>query len=104
MLTDQPTTEEVFLINSIDFTNAKQSESESWIENKVYKVVKRTNQPYISLRWVCSTKQTKEGLKLKARLVARGFEEECLSKSEIQSPTCSKDTFRLILSLTVQKR
>ena len=34
MLTDQPTTEEVFIINSIDFTNAKQSELESWIENK----------------------------------------------------------------------
>ena len=66
--------------------------------------MKRTNQPCISLRWVCLTKQTKEGLKLKARLVARGFEEECLSKSEIQSPTCSKDTFRLILSLTEQKR
>ena len=66
--------------------------------------MKRTNQPCISLRWVCSAKQTKEGLKPKARLVAWGIEEDCLSKSEIQSPTCSKDTFRLILSLTVQKR
>ena len=84
-------TEEVFVINSIDFTNAKQSELKSWIENKVYKVVKRTNQPCISLRWVCSTKQTKEGLKPRARLVAWGFEEDCLSKSEIQSPTAITD-------------
>ena len=47
-------------------------------------------------------KATKNGLQPKARLVARGFEEDCLSKSEKKLPTCYKDTFRSILLLAIQ--
>ena len=47
-------------------------------------------------------KPIETGFRPKARLVARGFEEEELNKSEKESPTCSKDTFRTILGLTVQ--
>lgn len=38
-------------------------------------------------------KETLEDLKPKARLVARGFE-NCYTKNEKKSPTCSKDTIR----------
>ena len=47
-------------------------------------------------------KGTKNGLQPKARLVAREFKEDSLSKSEKESPICYKDTFRSILSLVIQ--
>ena len=47
-------------------------------------------------------KATKNGFQPKARLVARGFEEDCLSKSEKESPACYKNTFCLILLLAMQ--
>ena len=56
----------------------------------------------LSLCWVCSVKPTETGLKPKTRLVAHGVEEDYLSKSENESPTCSKDTFRAMLGLTIQ--
>ena len=48
-------------------------------------------------------KPTQSGLKPKSRLVARGFEEDCLTQAEKESPTCSKDTVRSILAFTCQK-
>ena len=36
--------------------------------------------------------------KVKARLVCRGFEEQCTVQSD--SPTCGKDVLRLFLSIT----
>ena len=47
-------------------------------------------------------KGTKNGLQPKARLVAREFKEDSLSKSEKESPICYKDRFRSILSLVIQ--
>ena len=40
---------------------------------------------------------------IKARLVARGFEEELNSEVLVDSPTCSKDAFRLALSIVSAK-
>ena len=37
----------------------------------------------------------------KTRLVARGFKEEKLNNIRKDSPTCSKDNFRLVLSIFV---
>lgn len=49
------------------------------------------------MRWVI-TKKLKEGKSnTKARLVARGFEEENLDKIRKDSPTCTKDHLRLML-------
>ena len=42
-------------------------------------------------------KETLEGLQPKARLVARGFEENCLNKTDKESSTGSKDSMRTIL-------
>ena len=62
----------------------------------------KKNLRYLSLCWVCSIKPTETGLKPKARLLAHGSEEDCLSKSEKEYPTCSKDTFHAMLGLTIQ--
>ena len=67
----------------------------------MYKTVTDKNQQCVLVRWACSMK-TKNGLKPKARLVANGFEEDCLNKSEKELSTCYKDTFHLILLLAIQ--
>ena len=38
------------------------------------------------------------------RLVARGFEDDCLSKSEKDSPTCSKEAFRIAVGICISKK
>ena len=97
-------TEEIFETQSIDYGPARERELQSWRENNVYEIVPCRNQQCISVRWVYSMKATKNGLQAKARLVARGFEEDCLSKFEKESPTCYKDTFCAVLSLAAQNK
>ena len=46
-------------------------------------------------------KPTSDGPKPKARLVARGFEEQT-DNIETESPTCSKDTLREMISVISQ--
>ena len=43
-------------------------------------------------------KDTPEGLQLKAGLVAHRFEENCLNKSDKESPTCFKDIWQTMLA------
>ena len=47
-------------------------------------------------------KETPEGLQPKARIVAHGFEKNCLNKRDNKSPTCSKDFLCIILIATAQ--
>ena len=81
-----------------EFDTAKQQELQSWKDHYVYESVPFEKQRCISVRWVCSLKTTESGIKPKARLVARGFEEQSDS-IEKESPTCSKDAMRTMLSL-----
>ena len=62
----------------------------------VYQEVPNTRQPTISTRWVLTKKQKESQIVHKARLVVRGFEEDTCHLQK-DSPTCSKDTLRLIL-------
>ena len=57
-------------------------ELQSWMSNKVYDVVPKATIKYIALRWVLTTKQTPDGIIPKAQLIARGFEEDCLTNFE----------------------
>ena len=49
-------------------------------------------------------KETKDGIKPKATLVARRFEEDNLSEIQKDSPTCSKATLRAVLSIVCQRK
>ena len=69
----------------------------------VYDEVKYVGQPVISTRWVCTEKMKGDNLVCKARLVARGFEEDSSSLTN-DSPTCSKDSFRIMLSIVASKQ
>ena len=84
-----------------DEMKAKRRELENWRNFEVYEEVKNTGQKTISVRWVMTEKE-KEGEKvLKARLVARGFEETGDIQSD--SPTASKELMRIFLAVVSSK-
>ena len=90
----------VVMKDSDPFMNEKNAEVEKWKQNSVYEETPINsideNAEPISTRWVT----TDTGSKRKARLVARGFEEEPLNSTETVSPTCRKESLRLLFSLT----
>ena len=90
--------EEVMITISDEKTmEAKRKEIDSWIENEVFEEVEWEGQKTISVRWIVTEKIKKEGKVIKARLVARGFEEELEESITSESPTCSKEVLRIAL-------
>ena len=81
------------------FHDEKLAELEKWKVNDVFEEFHvndmNEDEVAISTRWVLSDNA---GVR-KARLVARGFEEEPLNDSEKVSPTCRKESLRLLFSL-----
>ena len=77
-----------------DAYQAKLDELKKWIKNEVFEKVEDCGQNTVSARWVI-TEKPEDGVK--ARLVARGFEEDLDNRTD--SPTCSKDSLRLSLAL-----
>lgn len=90
--------EMLVLFNSDDVWSAKQSEIQNWIDNEVYEEVEDVGQRFMSVRWVVTEKLKRDEKVTKARLVARGFEEDT-SKLRKDSPTCSKEAVRLLISV-----
>ena len=83
------------LTERICFDKAKSKELASWKEHDVFEEVNFTGQKCVSTRWICTLKNTADGLVPKARLVARGFEEEGLQEIPKDSPTCLKESLRM---------
>ena len=82
--------------------DAKEKELENMKENNVYELEEYKGQATISSRWII-TEKYKEGKKVvKARLVARGFEEDS-DKLRTDSPTCSRISFRLLIAVAASK-
>ena len=94
-------TEEILITcNSDSVMKAKKQELENWNRNGVYEEVEQIERPHrpISVRWVV-TEKIREGQNIvKARLVARGFEENT-SNIPKDSPTCSKESVRTAISI-----
>ena len=76
-----------------DCMAAKREELDRLQQFNVYEEVTDNGQSCISTRWVIVEK----GIKIKARLVARGFEESLVEA--VDSPTIGKDCVRLVLAL-----
>ena len=96
--------EEIMITISDERTmEAKKKEMASWIENEVFEEVECDGQPTISVRWIITEKMKKEGKIIKARLVARGFEEEYDENVAAESPTCSKEVLRMALTIMLRK-
>ena len=82
---------------------AKEKELQSWRENNVFEEVNDEGQKAISTRWIV-TEKVKEGEKIcKARLVARGFEEE-IAEWEKDAPTCNAETLKFCLAVIKLKQ
>ena len=80
-----------------DIELAKKLELENWTREMVYEEVDNLGQSFISVRWVVTPKLINGEWKSKARLVARGFEEDS-SKFRSDSPTCMKESIRVMLA------
>ena len=90
-------------INKQEVLDAKKREIENLIANDVYETVEDQGQKAVSCKWVITEKQTSEyGRKVKARLVARGFE-EMLADKRVDSPTCSRQGLRLVFATASTK-
>ena len=79
--------------------DAKISELQKFKDNNVYSEVPDEGQETITVKWVITEK---EGGNVKSRLVARGFEEQT-DHIHKDSPTCSRDTLRILFSLVAGK-
>ena len=85
---------------SLKFVVAKQKELASWVGCHVYDLVPDNGQKAISCRWVVVDKVHDDGsLKPKARLVVLGFQEVCLQDLDTSSPTCSKSSWHVLLTV-----
>ena len=84
---------------SEEVTRAKLDELESWKRNNVYSEVDDKGQQCISVRWVITRKMKDGNSVVKARLVARSYEEESLIWVRKDSPACCKESLRSILCI-----
>ena len=96
-------TEMLVLYNNSQIAEAKEKEIKNWVQNDVFETVENTGQKYITVRWVITEKIKDGKLVTKARLVARGFEEntENLQKD---SPTCSREAIRMLITIASTMR
>ena len=93
----------IVMFNSDETSKAKESEIQNWIRNQVYEEVDDLGQDSMSVRWVITEKMKNNEIITKARLVARGFEEDTV-RIQKDSPTCSKESVRLALSIAASKQ
>ena len=89
--------QDCLVVSEEDYSEAKNKELRSWSENNVYEEVKYQNQDCITTTWVCTMKHDKDGPVPKARLVARGFQDKDVDLVRSDSPTCSKESLRVLL-------
>ena len=80
---------------------AKDNELDNWKSNDVYREVNDQGQDTVSVRWVITAKVVDQNVTCKARLCARGFEEEQPFRKD--SPTGSREGLRLTLSVLASK-
>ena len=77
---------------------AKLIELANWKSFNVYEEIPNEVQSTMSTRWVLTEKMNDGQKIIKARLVARGFEEN--SEESADSPTANKESLRVFLAMT----
>ncbi|XP_068232178.1 titin-like [Palaemon carinicauda] len=83
--------------------NAKEKELENFEYYEAFEEVKDTGQEKIGSRWVITEKERQDGqkTKIKARLVARGFQETEKPKSD--SPTALRESFKTFIAVSANE-
>ena len=84
------------------FDDAKQQEIQKWRDLGAFVEVDDVGQNSISSRFVCTERLKAGKMNLKARLVARGFEEN-VNELRTDSPTCQKESLRCFLAILSSK-
>ncbi len=95
---------DALITKDISFDAAKQDEIVNWYKNNVFEEVDDAGQKCVSTRWVCSLKETPNGIIPKARIVARGFEELNIHELQKDSPTCASESLGLLLAVICQNK
>lgn len=85
-----------------DVVTAKKIELKNWHDFNVYTEVQNQGQKTISTTWVITEKVKNNQKVVKARLVARGFEEDLAIN--VDSPTASKSTMRVFFAIVGMKQ
>ena len=88
----------IILFNNTSVRKAKLKEIDNWLIHDVFEEVENEGQHTISVRWVITERLLKGDLDIKARLVARGFEEDT-SHLNKEAPTCGTDIVRLTVTM-----
>lgn len=76
---------------------AKKKEIENWQKFQVYEEVDDKGQNCITTTWVITEKRIDGQMGIKARLVARGFEDQEVVQTD--SPTAAKSTLRILICI-----
>ena len=77
---------------------AKKKEIENWEHFNVFEKVENTGQKAITTIWVITRSMQANSVKTKARLVARGFEED--KEIPVDSPTVLKSSLKTMLAIS----
>ena len=88
--------------NDYEISEAKLVEIQKWSEFDVYTEVDNTGQNFMTVQWVISQTYENEKRCVKARLVARGFQEDS-SMIRKDSPTTTRESPRLLLCFAESK-
>ena len=106
---DSENIEDIFIVDELcknkkaeEISKAKKEEIEKWIAQEVFDKVEDIGQERLSTTWVITTKMSEGKEITKARLVARGYEEDS-SNIRSDSPTCQKANVRMLLAIAVAK-
>ena len=97
-------TDQIMLIDENCFQKAKLYELNSWKTNNVYEEIPYSSQILMHVKWVCTVKESNSQQIPKARLVVKGFEEPSKDEFLKDSPTCSKETLRVVLFIGAQNK
>ena len=74
--------------------DAKEREIQNLRDNDVFETVEECGQPFVTCKWVITEKMKNGEKVVKARLVARGFEEN-IHNARTDSPTCSRQSLNI---------
>ena len=85
--------------DQVDVKKSKLWELQSWFDHNVYVEVPNDGQKYVSTRWALREKITNRNRTTKVHLVERGFEEDNLAKLRTESPTCGKESLRIVIAI-----
>ena len=86
--------------NSQEVLQAQKDELDKWNEYQIYEEVEDAGQDAITTKWVVAEKKQDGNSRIKAWLVARGFEEDT-TKIRTDSPNISQENLCLICMIAV---